>query len=606
VSQALDETLPGRLLARARAHPGDVALRVKDLGLWREHTWQDYLDRVAEVARMLWELGVRPGDGVAILSDNRPEWLFADLGAQSIGARAVGIYQTNPPGDVAYVLQDSGSKVLFCEDQEQHDKAVAIRAATPGVAHVVVFDPRGTAPADDSRVLTWTAFLARGRELLQAEPGWFEARLAERDPADASMVVYTSGTTGQPKGAMLSSANVLRFIDRFIAELGVTSRDSVLSYLPLCHVAEKLFSLFLPLGAGMIVHFGESIDTVQGDLREVAPTVFLGVPRIWEKMAAAVHVRMQNASWLKRTLYRFFSARGVQIAARRLAGSATWRDTVLWLLGQVLVFAPLRERLGLRRARLPFTGAAPIAPALLGWFHGLGVAICEGYGMTECAGVSHYNPPGAQKLGTVGRLVPLAEHRIAGDGEVLVRGPQVFVGYLGRPEATREVIDAEGWLHTGDIGEIDENGYLRITGRKKEIIITAGGKNLSPEKIENALKTSPYIKEAVAIGDRRKFVGALVQIEWDTVADWATRQQLAHTSFTDLSSRPEVHALVSAEIDRANEHLAQVEHVRAFRLLPRELSQDDGELTATQKVRRRAIEDTYGALIESMYSEARP
>jgi long-chain acyl-CoA synthetase len=606
MSQAYMETLPGRLLARARAHPGAVALRVKELGLWREHTWQAYLDRVAEVARALWELGVRPGDSVAILSDNRPEWLFADLGAQSIGARAVGIYQTNPPADVAYVLADSSSKVLFCEDQEQHDKAVAIRASTPGVTHVVAFEPRGTAHAGDARLLGWDAFLARGRALLQAEPGWFEARLAERDPAAASMVVYTSGTTGQPKGAMLSSANVLTFIDRFIAELGLSSRDSVLSYLPLCHVAEKLFSIFLPLATGMIVHFGESIDTVQSDLREVAPTVFLGVPRIWEKMAAAVHVRMQSASWLKRTLYRFFTARGPGIAARRLARRATWRDAIVWLLGQVLVFAPLRERLGLRRVRVPFTGAAPVAPELLGWFHGLGVAICEGYGMTECAGVSHCNLPGAQTLGTVGPPVPMIEQRIAADGEVLLRGPQVFCGYLGRPEATREVVDAEGWLHTGDIGEIDRNGHLRITGRKKEILITAGGKNLSPEKIENALKTSPYIKEAVAIGDRRKFVAALVQIEWDTVSDWAARQQIAHTSFADLSSRPEVHALVRAEIDRANEHLAPVEQVRAFRLLPRELSQDDGELTATQKVKRRAIEGAYGALIESMYTEARP
>jgi long-chain acyl-CoA synthetase len=603
------DTLPRRLLARARAHPGAVAMRVKQLGLWREHTWRDYLDRVAEAARALWELGVRPGDSVAILSDNRPEWLFADLGAQSVGARAVGIYQTNPPEDVAYVLTDSGSKVLFCEDQEQYDKAVAIRAQTPGVAHVVVFDPRGTlgSPgAGDERRLTWEELLARGRALLAGEPGWYEARLAESDPHAPAMVVYTSGTTGPPKGAMLSSANVLEPSDRFVAQLGVRATDTVLSYLPLCHVAEKIFSVYLAFAAGVVVHFGESIDTVQTDLREVAPTVFLGVPRIWEKMAAAVHVRMQNASWLKRTLYRFFTARGRAIAARRLAGRTTGLvalgDAVLWLLGYLLVFRPLRERLGLRRCWFAVTGAAPISPDLLAWFHGIGVPICEGYGMTECAGVSHYNPPGAQKLGTVGTTVPLIEHRVAEDGEILLRGPQVFCGYLGKPEATAEIIDEQGWLHTGDIGEIDAGGYLRITGRKKDIIITAGGKNLSPEKIENALKGSPYIKEAVAIGDRRKFVGALVQIELDTVADWATRRQIPYTSFADLSSLPQVRDLIAAEIQRANDHLAPVEQVRQFRLLPRELNQDEGELTATQKVKRRAVQERYADLVESLYA----
>jgi long-chain acyl-CoA synthetase len=602
-------TLPRRLLARARAHPGDVAMRVKQLGLWREHTWRDYLDRVAESARMLWELGVRPGDSVAILSDNRPEWLFADLGAQSIGARAVGIYQTNPPKDVAYVLTDSGSKVLFCEDQEQYDKAVAIRAQTPGVTHVVVFDPRGTrgSPGSgDERHLTWKDFLARGRALLAAAPGWYEERLAEGDPRAPAMVVYTSGTTGPPKGAMLSSANVLEPSDRFVAQTGIRATDTVLSYLPLCHVAEKIFSVYLAFAAGVVVHFGESIDTVQSDLREVAPTVFLGVPRIWEKMAAAVHVRMQNASWLKRTLYRFFTTRGRTIAARRLAGRTTGLvglgDAVLWLLGDLLVFRPLRERLGLRRCWFALSGAAPISPELLAWFHGIGVRICEGYGMTECAGVSHCNPPGAQRLGTVGTSVPLIEHRVTEDGEILVRGPQVFCGYLGKPEATAAIIDEQGWLHTGDIGEIDAGGYLRITGRKKEIIITAGGKNLSPEKIENALKTSPYIKEAVAIGDRRKFVGALVQIELDTVADWATRRQLPYTSFADLSSRPEVRDLIAAEIQRANDQLAPVEQVRQFRLLPRELHQDEGELTATQKVKRRAVQERYADLIEALYA----
>jgi long-chain acyl-CoA synthetase len=596
---AAPDTLPARLAAFARARPDAVALREKKLGIWQEYSWRDYHESVRASARALWELGVRPGDCVAILSDNCPEWLYADLGAQSIGARAVGVYQTNPPDDVAYVLEDSGTKVLFCEDQEQVDKAVEIAAATPAVEKVVVFDPRGTRDIDDARLMAWDEFLALGRSL--DDPGWYDARLAERDPDAPAMVVYTSGTTGPPKGAMLSSANVLKTTPLFIERSKVTERDSVLSYLPLCHVAEKIFSVFIPLSSGAVVHFGESIETVQQDLREVSPTIFLGVPRIWEKMHSSVTVKMKDASWLKRTLFEYFTRKGTEIGKRRLAGDVGVGDRLLWLLGDALVYRPLQERLGLRRCWLPGSGAAPISPDLLAWYHGIGVRVCEGYGQTEGTGVSHFNMPGEVRLGTVGKPAPGVECRIADDGEVLVRSPAVFRGYLNKPEATAETVDSGGWLHTGDIGAVDDDGYLRITGRKKEIIITSGGKNLSPEKIENALKTSPYVKEAVAIGDARKFVAALIQIEYDAVSDWAQRRGLAHTSFADLSDKAEVRELIQKQVNVANDLLARVEQVRAFRLLPKELHQDDGELTATQKVRRRFVLDAYSELIERIY-----
>ncbi len=596
---ALRDTLPGCLADFADTRPDAVALREKQLGIWQEYTWRDYYERVRATARMLWEPGVRPGDCVAILSDNCPEWLYADLGAQSIGAMAVGVYQTNPPDDVAYVLNDSAVKVLFCEDQEQVDKAVAIAADTPTVERVVVFDPRGTRDIDDARLMPWEDFLARGMEL--ADETWHRDKLAALDPEEPSMVVYTSGTTGHPKGAMLSSRNVVPSTVEFCKQTGVGTDDTLLSYLPLCHVAEKIFSIFLPLTAGCVVHFGESIETVQTDLREVSPSVFLGVPRIWEKMNATVSVKMKDSSLLKRKLYELFTRKGAEIGARRLAGKETAWDKLVWLVGDLTVYRPLQERLGLRNCRLPVSGAAPISADLLGWYHGVGVRICEGYGMTECAGVSHLNMPDANRLGTVGVAAPLVECRVESDGELLLRGPNVFCGYLNKPEATAETIDSEGWLHTGDIAEIDDDGYLRITGRKKEIIITAGGKNLSPEKIENALKTSPYVKEAVAIGDARKFVSALIQIEYDSVADWATRRRITHTSFEDLSSKPEIVELIQAEVHRANDLLARVEQVRAFRLLPKELHQDDGELTATQKVRRRAVHAKFESLIEEMY-----
>jgi long-chain acyl-CoA synthetase len=600
-------TLPGLLVQHARLRPGQVALREKRRGIWHERTWLDYRDQVRATARMLAELGVGAGDHVAILSDNRVEWLFADLAAQALGARSVGIYQTNPAADVAYVLRDSGSVVLFCEDQEQVDKAVAIAADTPDVRHVVVFDPRGTRHLGDPRLMSWADFLARGRELVAAGPAdWFDLRVGGLDPAAPAMVVYTSGTTGPPKGALLSNRNVVDIAEAFNQVAGFGPADTVLSYLPLCHVAEKVLSIFLPLTAGAVVHFGEAMETVQADLREVSPTIFLGVPRIWEKMNAATTVKMQDSSWLKRTLYRYFTARGAAIAARRRRNQATLADRLVWALGALLVFGPLQKRLGMRRCRFPLTGAAPISPDLIAWYHGIGVAIVEGYGQTECAGVSHLNLPEHNRIGTVGRTMPGVEHRIADDGEILVRGSNVFCGYLHQAEATAQTIDPERWLHTGDVGVIDGDGYLTITGRKKDIVITAGGKNLSPEKIENALKASPYIKEAVAIGDRRKFVAALIQIEYDNVGAWATRRGLPYTSYTDLATRPEVVSLVSDAVDAANEGLVPVEQVRAFRLLPRELSQDDGELTATQKVRRRAVTAAFGDLIEGMYRGGKP
>ena len=601
----LMQTLPGRLAHFAHTRGKEPALREKRLGIWREITWAEYYEQVRATALMLRNLGVKAGDHVSILSDNRPEWLYADLAAQSIGARSVGIYQTNPNEDVAYILNHSGSVVVFCEDQEQVDKVVAIRDETPSVKIVVAFDARGLRGYDDPRLMTWDVFMESGRELGRNGAEAFAAELNTLDPSAPSMVVYTSGTTGNPKGALLSSANVVSPAVQTVDMLGFTAGDSVLSYLPLCHVAEKIFSLFLPLSVGAVVHFGEAIETVQEDLRQVSPTVFLGVPRIWEKMHAGVTVKMRDSSWLKRTLYNFWSEQGRRMAGRKRAGKPAWYDSLLWWLGDILIYRPLQERLGLRRCRLAVSGAAPISPELIEWFDGIGVSILEGYGQTEGAGVSHISLPDARKIGTVGRVLPGCECRIADDGEILVRGDNVFEGYLHNPEATADTVDAQGWLHTGDIGEVDADGFLRITGRKKEIIITSGGKNLSPEKIENTLKMSPYIKEAVAVGDQRNYITALIQIEYDVVGAWATRRKLTFTSYPDLAGKEEVVKLISGEVDAANERMARVESVRDFRLLPRELSQDEGEMTATQKVRRRQVLEIYSELIEAMYGRGR-
>ena len=602
--QELDPpTLPGRLGYYAETRPERVALRVKRMGIWQPYTWREYRDEVAACGLMLQKLGVEAADHIAILSDNRPEWVFADLGGQLLAARSVGIYQTNPPEDVAYVVSHSQSKVVFAEDQEQVDKLIEVADQTPTVTHIVVFEPRGTRDYDDPRLMTWDDFRTQGMALLAASPGFFAETTAALDPEAPTMVVYTSGTTGQPKGALISSRNALTQSVRILKVLPVQECDQVLSYLPLCHVAEKIFSIFLPLSIGAVVHFGESIETVRADLREVSPTVFLGVPRIWEKMHASVSLKMKDASWLKRVLYTWASKAGQAISERRFAGRAKLLDGLTWWLADLMVFRPLQEKLGMRRCPLPVTGAAPISPDLLSWFHGIGIPILEGFGQTECAGVSHVNPVTKPVLGTVGQVLPGLECVVADDGELLIRGPNVFCGYLHNDEATAATVDAEGWLHTGDIGTIDDEGESEDDARAW---IAAGGKNLSPEKIENALKMSPYVKEAVAIGDRRKFISALIQIDGEAVGDWATRRELAFTSFADLTRRPEVSELVKTAINEANDRLARVEHVRAFRLFEKELHQDDGELTATQKVRRRAVTEIYETLIESIYTKGSP
>ena len=594
------ETLPGLLRRNAARLPGRVALRHKDLGFWHEYTWAAYADRAAQVGLGLAALGVEPGDRVAILGENRPEWLWADLGAQGIGAIVVGVYSTSPAAEVEYILDHSGCVMAIVEDEEQLDKLLEVRERLPHLRHIVLIEPRGArAWLESGTVIAFDDLLAREAPLDRSS---FWARVDGLDPGAVAIIVYTSGTTGPPKGAMLTHANLHAAGRSWTAIWQATEEDELLSYLPLCHVLERALSTVVALSAPYCVNFGGGGESLVSDLREVQPTLFVGVPRVWEKMLATIEIRMADASWFKRTNYAYWIARGRVLARKRLSGQAlSWTDRLTWALGWLLLYRPLRERLGMVRVRAAGSGAAPIAPQVLEFFWALGIPVQEGYGQTEGSALATFNPPGRCRIGTVGIPVPGCEVSIAEDGEVLVRSSGVFAGYHRNPEATRETVDADGWLHSGDVGVLDAEGYLTITDRKKDLIITSGGKNVSPSWIENKLKVSPWVREAIVIGDRRKFLTALIGIELDTVGDWATRNRLAFTTYKDLSERPEVHRLVADWVNDVNKDLAPVEQIRKFALLPKELDHEEGELTATQKVKRRAIATRFEDLVEGLY-----
>ncbi|MDZ7674258.1 MAG: AMP-binding protein [Acidimicrobiales bacterium] len=592
------ETVPGTLLERARATPDRVALRHKQLGRWVEITWADYAESSRRFGLGLASLGVEVGDRVAIQSENRPEWAYADIGTQGIGAIAVGVYPTSPAAELEYLLNHSESSVLFAEDEEQLDKVLECWDRVPGLRTVVVFDTRGIKQLDDPRIITHTELVERGAAL---DGGDFDRAVASLSPDEVAVQVYTSGTTGPPKGAMLSHHN-LAFGSRVGREAwGISDRDEILSYLPMCHVLERILSVVSAVHTGYVVNFGEGPEFLQSDLHQVQPTYFVGVPRIWERMMAGIEVRQADATPLKQLVYRLCISQGRAVAARRMAGRFGVLDRIRYFVCWLLLYRPLRTQLGLARCRSALSGAAPIAPQVLEFFWSIGVPVREGYGQTENTAVGTVVPSDDVRIGTVGKPLPHSELRLADDGEILTRSEGTFLGYHKNPEATADTIDEDGWLHTGDIGTLDDDGFLTITDRKKDIIITAGGKNISPSEIENLLKVSPFMREAIVIGDRRKYLSALIGIEADTVGDWATRHGLAYTTYADLSSKDEVRDLVAGIVEGVNDDVARVEQIKEFRLLTVELDQDDGQLTATQKVKRAAISEQFADVIEEMY-----
>jgi long-chain acyl-CoA synthetase len=582
---------------QARARGKALALRHKVRGVWTRVSWREYALTVRRVARALIDAGLRPGDRVAVLGQNRPEWLYCHLGTMAAGGATCGIYPTSSPEQVAYLLRHSEARVLFLEDEEQVEKALPVLGDT-AVERVVVWDPKGLWGFDDARIELLDAFLGE-----DDADGRVEERVASVEPDDIAMVIYTSGTTGPPKGAMLTHRSILFMADALQRANPIRPDDEGVSYLPFAHVYENLVSVFLPLRAGSVVSFVEKPETLFANLREVSPTVLAGVPRVWEKLRSTVELRMEQSTPLKRRAFAWALEVGYRYSRAREAGAPIpLRLASAHALASRGVLGPLQRVLGFDRLRLALCGAAPASPQMFAWYHALGVPLLEGYGQTESTGVISVNRAGRARVGTVGEPLEGVSVRIAEDGEILARGPLVFAGYFKEPALTAETVDDEGWLRTGDVGRL-EDGYLSVVDRKKDILITAGGKNVTPASIENALKWSPYIQDAVVVGDGRKYLAALILIDEETVVKYAQDHRIVYSTFEDLARSRDVVRLIQAEVDRVNKTLSHVETVKRFALLPRRFYEEDGDVTPTKKVKRRALERRYADLVESLYSE---
>ena len=598
------DTLP-RLFRHVVRERGDrVAMREKDLGIWRGISWREYGEQAKRVGLGLVALGLRPRDVVSIVADNSPEWLYTDLGVMSVAGIPNGIYTTDSARQVEYIVNDSGTRFFFAENEEQLDKILEVRDRCPGLVKIFVYDMEGLHAFRDEQVMPFAALLELGARYDRDHPGAFDRLVDIAQPDDLAILVYTSGTTGPPKGAMLTHRNILfqlAYAD-FITPL--REGDQQLSFLPLCHVAERTFTVFNPLYTGSTVNFAESIDTVPENIREVAPALFFAVPRIWEKFYSGVALRMRDATWLGRFAYEQAFRIGRRIAEARIAGRppSAW-ERLAFRVADFLVLDNVKRSIGLHRARGAATGAAPIAPDLIRWYLALGINMVEVYGQTENTGLATAMPPDRIKLGSVGVARPGTEVRVSPEGEILLKGPHVFKGYYGKPEKTAETV-VDGWLHTGDVGTIDAEGFVRITDRMKDIIITAGGKNVTPSEIENQLKFSPYISDAVVIGDRRKFLSCLVMIDHETVAQFAQESNVPFSNFASLCRAPEVQELIRGEIERVNRQLARVETIKTFRLIEQLLTPEDEELTPTMKLRRTFVNVKYKDLIEDMYERS--
>ncbi|MEM7068678.1 MAG: AMP-binding protein [Pseudomonadota bacterium] len=587
---------------QCKHYGGRIAHREKDLGIWQSHSWAEYYDRARWIAYGLRELGVKRGEVVSILSEDNKEWLYFDMAATCIGTIPSGVYTTDSANQLAYLVNDSGTKILAIENDEQLDKYLEVQDEMPGLKKVVVFDRDGLRDFEHVNVMFLEDLYELGKAASQKEPDWFDAEIDKSKPEDIRMLIYTSGTTGKPKGAMISHSNIIFQINSVYQMLKSRESDEQLCFLPLCHVVERLFSVETQLATGLTVNFAESTETVFENLQEVSPHVFFAVPRVWEKVYSQIEIMRKDATAIGRWAFDRAIKAGRERARYQLENlPVPGVVEIKYKVWDALVLSNLRRMIGMDKLHRGGTGAAPISPDIIEWFWAIGVPLVEGFGQTETSGVATINTVDQNKLGTIGVTIPGAETKIGADQEILVRGPHVFKGYWNQPEKTAETINEDGWLHTGDIGSVDNQGFFKITGRIKDIIITAGGKNITPAEIESALKFSTYISDAVVIGDKRKYLSCLIMIDQENVEKFAQDNRVPFSNFASLCAAPEVVDLIGKEVATVNKEFARVEQIKEFRIIDVLLTADDDELTPTMKLKRSFVEEKHKGLIDSMY-----
>ena len=581
-----------------------IAMREKHLGIWQATTWEEYGTAARSVGLALHSLGLKKGEVVSIASEGIPEWLFTDMGTIAAGGISSGVYTTDSSTQVKYLVNDSKTKFYFAENEEQLDKILEVRDECSSLEKIIVYDMEGLHEFKDDQVISYDEFIKIGQKLNAEQPDLWINLINEVQPDDIAILVYTSGTTGPSKGAMISNQNLMYSINIGLDIFKPKENEEQLSFLPLCHILERSVSVMFPLKSGSVVNFAESIDTVPENIREVSPTAFIAVPRIWEKFYSSITIIMKDATFIGKYFYNLSIKVGSRYKDYFVNGeNPPLRIKIAFWICNQLVLKNIKKLLGLNNCRYAFSGAAPISPELINWYLSLGIDMREGWGMTETAGVGTAFYTREIKTGFVGKAVNQSEVRIAEDGEILFKGPGVFCGYLNKPEQTSEALK-DGWLHTGDVGQLDNYGNMKITDRKKDIIITAGGKNISPSEIENELKFSPFVSDAVIIGDKRKFLSCLIMIDEENVIKFAQDNDVPFSNFESLCRTKEIVELIDSEILKVNKKFANVEQVKKFSLIDTQLTAEDDELTPTMKLKRKFINEKYSDIIESMYQSA--
>ena len=597
-------TIPRLFWDSVITKPNKIAMREKHLGIWQATTWDEYGTAARNIGLALHSLGLKKGEVVSIASEGIPEWLFTDMGIIAAGGISSGVYTTDSSTQVKYLVNDSKTKFYFAENEEQLDKILEVRDDCASLEKIIVYDMEGLHEFKDDQVISYDEFIQIGEKLNTEQPDLWINLINEVQPSDIAILVYTSGTTGPSKGAMISNQNLMYSINIGLEVFKPKDNEEQLSFLPLCHILERSVSVMFPLKSGSVVNFAESIDTVPENIREVSPTAFIAVPRIWEKFYSSITIIMKDATFIGKYFYNLSIKVGSRYKDYFVNGeNPPLRMRIAFWICDQLVLKNIKKLLGLNNCRYAFSGAAPISPELINWYLSLGIDMREGWGMTETAGVGTAFYTREIKTGFVGKAVNQSEIRIAEDGEILFKGPGVFCGYLNKPEQTNEALK-DGWLHTGDVGQLDNHGNMKITDRKKDIIITAGGKNISPSEIENELKFSPFVSDAVIIGDKRKFLSCLIMIDEENVIKYAQDNDVPFSNFESLCRTKEIVELIDNEIAKVNKKFANVEQVKKFSLIDIQLTAEDDELTPTMKLKRKFINEKYSDIIESMYQSA--